>query len=183
MNQAENIVLKRNCPAIQIPSGEKIELFEGTHLRILQSLGGTYTVMTDQGAMASIAGKDADAIGKEAVQPPSQQTAEGTPKTVEEMIWDQLRTCYDPEIPHNIVDLGLIYECKLTPVEDGKTKVGIKMTLTAPGCGMGEWLKKDAAAKIMNLPGIAGVEIDVVFDPPWDPSKMSKALRRALNMM
>ena len=182
MNARELAILKRDCEAIEIPSGRKIILYAGTEVTITQSLGGAYTVFTHQGAMASIAGKDADALGKE-VQAAPATAATGAPKTTEELVWNQLRTCYDPEIPHNIVDLGLIYECKLSDLETGGKKVDVKMTLTAPGCGMGDWLRRDAEQKILTISDIKEAHVDVVFDPPWNPSMMTPALRRALNMM
>ena len=175
-NTQEPVTLSRTCEAIEIPSGRKIELFKGTHLTILQSLGGAYTVVTDQGAMASIAGRDADAIGKP-VPPQPKVEGELTDESIEKMVWDQLKTCYDPEIPHNIVDLGLVYECKFLPVEGGK-RVAIKMTLTAQGCGMGDWLRADVINKISSVPGVKEVSAELVFDPPWDRSKMHPALKR-----
>ena len=177
-NSNEIITLKRDCDAIEIPSGNKITLFAGTELILTQSLGGMYTVLTHQGAMASIGGKDADALGKELAPEVKAACDPSQEKSVEERVWDQLRTCYDPEIPHNIVDLGLVYECQITPLEDQTHRVNIKMTLTAPGCGMGEWLRQDARNKILSIPTVKEVNIEVVFDPPWDRSKMTPALRR-----
>ena len=181
-NAHELVTLKRDCEAIEIPSGHKVSLFGGTEVIITQCLGGSYTVTTHQGLMASIGGKDADALGKE-IPPesrvPDQISSEGE---VEKLVWNQLRTCYDPEIPHNIVDLGLIYECRITPLDEKENskKVDIRMTLTAPGCGMGEWLKQDVRNKILSVPTVKEVNVDVVFDPPWDRSKMSPALKREL---
>ncbi len=182
MHTQESAILKRTCEGIQIPSGSKITLFEGTHLTIMQALGGSYTVMTDQGMMASIMGKDADALGKSVTAASSVTDEAGQERPVEEQVWAQLRTCFDPEIPHNIVDLGLIYDCKVESPEEGH-RVEIKMTLTAPGCGMGEYLKRDIEGKILAIPGVKHARVDVVFDPPWNPSRMNPALRRALNMM
>ena len=179
MNTKEVATLKRTCEAIEIPSGRKLTLFEGTEVIITQSLGGTYTVMTYQGVMASIAGKDGDALGKEVIEPPSgPPSGEVSREWIEQNVWAQLKTCYDPEIPHNIVDLGLVYECTLLQREDKNYKVDIKMTLTAPGCGMGEWLKQDAQNKVMSIPGVKECTVAIVFDPPWDRSKMHPALRR-----
>ena len=171
-------MLKRDCEVTEIPSGKKITFFSGTEVLLMQSLGGTFTVVTHQGVMASIQGKDADALGKEvpaeALQPPVSAELEGD---VEKQVWAKLKTCFDPEIPHNIVDLGLIYECQVQPVDAGHT-VRIKMTLTAPGCGMGEWLKQDVRNKILAIGGVKEAQVDVVFEPPWDRSKMHPALRR-----
>lgn len=182
----ETVTLKRDCEAIQIPSGEKVTLFKDTWVTIMQALGGTFTVMTDQGAMASIAGKDADALGKEIppeAQLPELSSDEADLGKIKEMVWRQLRTCYDPEIPHNIVDLGLVYECQVEAAPAGGYHVFVQMTLTAPGCGMGEWLRADARNKILSIPGVKEAQVEVVFDPPWHPGMMSPALRRALNMM
>ena len=181
MNEKEVATLKRTCEAIEIPSGKKITLFEGTEVIITQSLGGAYTVMTYQGVMASIAGKDGDALGKELLEPPAAPArGEMNEQWIEQKVWAQLKTCYDPEIPHNIVDLGLVYECNIAPLEDDTYKVDIKMTLTAPGCGMGEWLKQDVHNKITSIPGVKECTVGLVFDPPWDRSRMHPALRREL---
>ena len=183
MANHEVITLARDCEAIQIPSGNKVTLYAGTGLTITQSLGGTYTVATHQGLMASVSGKDADALGKE-VPPEAAQIKEplSDESPVEKRVWAALRTCYDPEIPHNIVDLGLIYDCRIAPLSESGSKVDIKMTLTAPGCGMGEWLKQDIRNKLLTIPGVKEAAVDVVFDPPWHPSRMSAPLRRELNM-
>jgi probable FeS assembly SUF system protein SufT len=175
----EPVVLKRECEAVEIPSGKIITLFQGTNLTIMQALGGTFTVMTEIGQMASIAGKDADALGKEPPPEPSRVDSTGKEKSVEELVWDQLRTCYDPEIPHNIVDLGLVYRCD---VNEAEKKADIRMTLTAPGCGMGDWLRQDVKRKVSTVPGISEVNVDVVFDPPWTRDKISPQLRRYLNL-
>jgi probable FeS assembly SUF system protein SufT len=171
MKTNEPIILSRDCEAIQIPSGQKVSLSAGTRVRITQSLGGSYTVTTDHGYLVSISGKDADVIGKEvaaASQAGRGSTAEG-PADLEKLVWDQLKTCFDPEIPVNIVDLGLVYHCLVTPcpsMPEGGNKVDVKFTLTAPGCGMGQVLKTDMESKIVSLPGVE--DVDVVFDPPWD---------------
>ena len=187
MYSQETVTLKRECVATEIPSGKQVILYPGTELRLTQALGGTFTVTTYTGLMASIAGKDADAIGKEV--PEEVKKAEEdlkAEKPIEDLIWAQLRTCYDPEIPHNIVDLGLIYECKISDFplssEPGDTKVDIRMTLTAPGCGMGDWLKQDIRNKLLTIPKVKDVNVEMTFDPPWNPSKMHPALRRSLNL-
>ena len=177
----EIVALKRETEATEIPSGRKMTFFSGTEVIILQMLGGSYTVMTHMGQMASINGKDADALGKTPPADPAPVEAGGEAPTTEKLVWNQLKTCYDPEIPHNIVDLGLVYDCKISPVEnETNQKVDIKMTLTAPGCGMGEWLRHDVQKKVMSVPGIKECNVDVVFDPPWDRSMMHPALRREL---
>jgi len=181
MYGGEMMKLIRDCEATQVPSGEKLTLAKGTQVKITQSLGGTYTVITEQGFMVSIAEKDGDALGKEVVQAPKIDESKLTDDVIEKLVWEQLKTCYDPEIPHNIVDLGLIYDCQISSAKEGR-KVDINMTLTAPGCGMGDWLAQDARTKILTIPTINDVNIEIVFDPPWDQSKMSPALRRQLNM-
>ena len=185
MKTNEPIILSRDCEAIQIPSGQKVSLSAGTQVRITQALGGSYTVTTDQGYLVSISGKDADAIGKEAPTASlvgGGSTAE-TPADLEKLVWDQLKTCFDPEIPVNIVDLGLVYHCQVTPLPEGGNKVDVKFTLTAQGCGMGQVLKGDMESKILSLSGVKDVDIEVVLDPPWDQSMMSDATKIQLGFM
>ena len=184
MKTNEPIILDRDCEAIQIPSGQKISLSAGTRVRITQALGGSYTVTTDQGYLVSISGKDADAIGKEgeASQAEKLTAVEGS-ADLEKSVWDQLKTCFDPEIPVNIVDLGLVYHCEVTPLPEGGNKVNVKFTLTAPGCGMGEVLKTDMKSKILSLSNVKDVDVEVVFDPPWDQSMMSDAVKLQLGFM
>jgi probable FeS assembly SUF system protein SufT len=174
------VAVTRECAALQIPSAEKVTLLAGSYVRILQALGGTYTVLTDQGVMVRVDGKDADALGE---KPPEAKPAlePGTPLSREEQVWEQLRTCYDPEIPVNIVDLGLVYECHLEKTDAGEV-ARIKFTLTAPGCGMGDVLKADIESKVRGVPGIADAQVEVVFDPPWDREMMSEAARLQLGM-
>jgi probable FeS assembly SUF system protein SufT len=171
----ETVALSRDVIGTLIPAGTKVELPTGTSATITQALGGSYTVQVE-GHLFRIEGKDADALGKEAargVQVPENASDED----LEKAVWDQLRTCYDPEIPINIVELGLIYECRLEPVAAGQRKAVIRMTLTAPGCGMGDILVADAKAKVLEIPGIVEADIQLVFDPPWTQDKMSEAAR------
>lgn len=180
----ETVILTRNCKATSIPGGQEIELFKGTEVRIFQALGGTFTVTTLQGAMVSLEGRDADALGKPI--PPEALAAEAVPEGpvdlawIEKQVWARLKTCYDPEIPHNIVDLGLVYECKIAEPEAGAFQVEVVMTLTAPGCGMGDHISRDAERKIAKIPGVKQSTVRVTFDPPWSPAKMNPALRREL---
>jgi len=171
----------RDVLASEIPAGTKFTIPAGTNLQITQSLGGSYTVMVPMGYLARIDGKDADAIGIE----PEQKTSEDStsPKSVEDLCWDQLRTCYDPEIPVNIVDLGLVYGVSLVPLADGGNKVEVKFTLTAPGCGMGDILREDILQKLLTVPGIREADVQVLFDPPWSMSMMSDAAKLQLGMM
>ena len=184
MKSHEAITLKRDCEAIQIPSGSKMVLPAGTVVMINQSLGDTYTVTTDHGYMVRISGKDADAMGLErtAAAPIAAEPPQGR-EDLEKLVWDQLRTCYDPEIPVNIVDLGLVYQCSVSPLEGGGQRAEVKLTLTAPGCGMGGVLAADAQAKLETLPGIREAVVEIVFEPQWNPSMMSEAAKLELGMM
>ena len=176
----KEVTTTREIEAREIPSGTKLTIPEGTPLAITQSLGGSYTVMTPYGSMARVDGKDADAIGQEAV---AEQEAAAGGKTTEELAWDQLRTCYDPEIPVNIVDLGLVYQCGATPLPDGGSKVEVRFTLTAPGCGMGDVLREDIKGKLLSLPDVKEADVQVLFDPPWNMSMMSEAAKLQLGLM
>jgi probable FeS assembly SUF system protein SufT len=180
MQMKKEATVTREVPAREIPSGTPITLRAGDPVIITQSLGGSYTVMTPVGFLARIDGKDADAIG-EAVVTVDAAAQEG--KTPEEQAWDQLRTCYDPEIPVNIVDLGLVYGLSLTPLDSGGNKIDVKFTLTAPGCGMGDVLREDIQGKLMTVPGIKEADVQVVFDPPWSLQMMSDAAKLQLGMM
>jgi len=178
----QSVYLTRDCKGIQIPEGITKILDEGSQVYITQVLGGMFTVETEYGFLMRIDGKDADALGQEI--PPERQALDADDgKSVEEKVWQQLKTCYDPEIPVNIVDLGLIYECKINEVGQEGHEVSIKMTLTAPGCGMGEVLTKDVETKIREIPGVFTVNIELVFDPAWENSMMSEAARLQLGMM
>ncbi len=179
----DNVTFVRDCEVIQIPSGERTTVPEGTKALITQSLGGTYTVVTNQGWMVRIAASDADAIGRERTSDPAENAAPPeSAEEVEKLVWDQLRTVYDPEIPVNIADLGLVYKCEVEPV-DGAYKVAIEMTLTAPGCGMGDVLKAEAEDKLRAIPGVKELDVQLVFDPPWDMSMMPEAAKLALGLM
>jgi probable FeS assembly SUF system protein SufT len=176
MAMGEFIELKRDCEAIEIPSGIPRRLTAGTRVRIAQFLGNAYTVVTDFGNMCRVDGKDADVLGLTA--PPREQS-EAQVSFSEQLVWDQLKTVYDPEIPVNIVDLGLIYSCDITPLDNGK-KIDVKMSMTAPGCGMGNVLKADVENKLARLPEVKQVNVAVVFDPPWNPGLMSEAAKLQL---
>ena len=178
---AEEVQVSREMNAVVIPSGEAIVVPEGTRATITQSLGGSYTLITDRGYMVRVAGKEVEAIGKEA---PDEIKIDGevSKEQLEAMVWDQMKSCYDPEIPVNIVDLGLVYLCELKPREEGGFDSLIKMTLTAPGCGMGPVLANDVTVKLEALPGMHDVKIDIVFDPVWDRSMMSEAAKLQLGM-
>ncbi len=180
MRTEKEVTTTREIEASEIPSGTKIRIPEGTTLALTQSLGGSYTVITPYGYMARIDGKDADAIGMEAA---AAGAGADSGKSVEELCWDQLRSCYDPEIPVNIVDLGLVYKCEAAPLPDGGNKVAVSFTLTAPGCGMGDVLRGDIQGKLLAVPGVKEADVQVLFDPPWNMSMMSDAAKLQLGMM
>jgi probable FeS assembly SUF system protein SufT len=170
------INLIRDCEGVRVPEGVSITLPKGMEVRITQSLGGSFTVIVQNQMMVRIEGKDADALGKKP-EDAAGTTVAAEGKSLEERVWDALRTCFDPEIPHSIVDLGLVYECKLTDHPEGDKKVYIKMTLTAPGCGMGDFLKKDVENKVKALSEIRECHVEMVTDPPWDTSKINPELK------
>ncbi|HMB74312.1 MAG TPA: putative Fe-S cluster assembly protein SufT [Gammaproteobacteria bacterium] len=173
--QNEPVVFERDCDAVLIPLGEKLELPEGTTGFITQALGGSFTVYVE-GNLFRIAGVDADAVGKEPIRPP-EVPENATEQDIESVVWQQMRTCFDPEIPINIVELGLVYECEVTAQENGQRIVNVKMTLTAPGCGMGPVLMEDVREKLEIIPTVDRAEVELVFDPPWNQSMMSEAAR------
>jgi probable FeS assembly SUF system protein SufT len=173
----EQIELAREIEVTQIPSGIPHRLAAGTKVRLMQALGGSYTVMTELGYMVRIDAKDADTLGLT----PSTAAPEVPADFSEKLVWDQLRTVYDPEIPVNVVDLGLIYSCQIAPAAEGN-KIEIKMTMTAPGCGMSDVLKADIQRKLSSLPSVKEINVEVVFDPPWDPSKMTEGARLQLGL-
>jgi probable FeS assembly SUF system protein SufT len=179
----ESVLLKRPCDAILIPSGDTLLLQTGESVEISQALGGSFTVYA-QGRLVRIDGKDADALGKEplAPAPPSPPTTSGDPVD-EKLVWDQLRTCYDPEIPVNIVDLGLVYDLQVCALPEGGNRVDVKMTLTAPGCSMGGIIAQDAENKIRAVPNVTNVQVELVWDPPWNQAMLSEAARLQLGLM
>jgi probable FeS assembly SUF system protein SufT len=174
----EQIDLKRECEAIEIPSGTRRVLSTSSRVRISQFLGTSYTVVGDMGCMFRIDAKDADALGLTPPAADETKTSDGV--FAEPMVWAQLKTVYDPEIPVNIVDLGLIYSCEITAPEQGGKKIDVKMSMTAPGCGMGNVLKADVEGKLARLPEVKEVHVEVVFDPPWSPARMSEAAKLQL---
>ncbi|MCO4812131.1 MAG: putative Fe-S cluster assembly protein SufT [Gammaproteobacteria bacterium] len=177
----EPVNLIRDVSAIIIPAGEAVTLHEGTEGFITQALGGSFTVYVE-GNLFRISGADADALGKEPVPPPA-IPENATDKDIESVIWEQLKTCYDPEIPVDIVNLGLIYRCDIAPLGDGQRSVSVDMTLTAPGCGMGEVLVQDAREKIAVIPTVSDVTVELVFDPPWNVGMMTDEARLQTGLM
>ncbi len=179
MSELEYIELARDCEAISIPGGEHVTLPAGTPVYLMQSLGGSFTVQArSHGGLFRIVGRDADAIGKPV---PEEAEAGNSSGGLEEQVWAALRTCYDPEIPVNIVDLGLIYDTRISPEGDGH-RVDVKMTLTAPGCGMGAAIAADAEDKIRAIAGVEDASVEVVWDPPWNPQMISEEGRKILGI-
>jgi probable FeS assembly SUF system protein SufT len=185
MHENTEFTTARDVEGIQIPSGNKTTIPAGTPGVVTQTLGGSYTIATYQG-LARIAEKDIGALG---LEEPSSGNGE-KPSTVvtsgsvdEKAVWDQLRQCYDPEIPVNIVDLGLVYDCSLVEKPEGGTKVEVKMTLTAPGCGMGPAIAHDAQSKILSIDGVEEADVQLVWDPPWNQNMISEAGRMKLGMI
>jgi probable FeS assembly SUF system protein SufT len=180
MRTQKSVTTTREIEAKEIPSGMRITIPEGTPLTLTQSLGGSFTVLTPYGYMARVEGKDGDAIGEQAVTLDAEAAAG---RSVEELCWDQLKTCFDPEIPVNIVDLGLVYKCAVTERPEGGDKVEVRFTLTAPGCGMGDVLREDIQGKLLAVPGVREADVQVLFDPPWNMSMMSDAAKLQLGML
>ena len=174
-SQNEPVTLLRNCDAVLIPMGEKVTLPEGTSGFITQALGGSFTIYIE-GNLFRVAGIDADAVGKEPIRPPA-VPADASDEDIESIVWDQMRTCFDPEIPINIVDLGLVYRCEIEGTETGGRIVHIAMTLTAPGCGMGPILTEDVKEKVEIIPTVEEADVELVFDPPWNSSMMTDEAR------
>jgi len=182
MQSNDPINLSRDVEAAVIPVGTKVTLQQGQQAYVTQSLGGSYTVIVN-GNMFRIEGKDGDALG---FTPEVKAANSGTPVTQEHLekeIWNQLRSCYDPEIPVNIVDLGLIYDCHISPLGAGSHRVEVKMTLTAPGCGMGPMLAQDVQNKLLGLEGVDDVAVELVWDPPWNQAMMTEAAKLQLGLM
>ena len=178
---SEPVRFERDCAAVLVPQGDVVTLPAGSTGYITQALGGSYTVFVE-GNLLRIAGRDADAIGKEAPEP--LELPEGaSDEAVEQLVWKQLRTCFDPEIPINVVDLGLVYEAAVSHREDGARQVDVRMTLTAPGCGMGDILVDDVRTKLELIPTVAEADVELVFDPPWNRSMMSEAARLETGML
>jgi probable FeS assembly SUF system protein SufT len=186
MQRREPVFLKRGCDATQIPSGFRIRLDPGSYVIPQQVLDGNVTVMTERGGLARVAAEDADALGAEFVELAQKAEAARSERTQgpfdESKVWDELATVYDPEIPASIVDLGLVYQVASEPVEGG-VRVAVVMTLTAPGCGVGPVLVEDVRSKVARVPGVVDVRVDLVFEPPWDQSRMSEAAKLALGLM
>lgn len=184
MNNEKPIIVKRDCQVVMVPSGETTSLPAGSSVWLTQSLGGSYTVMTDRGYMVRVDGTDGDAIGMaQATESKKDDCAgAGNGQEVEERVWAQLKSCFDPEIPVNIVDLGLIYDCKVAPLDSGGYKASVRFTLTAQGCGMGQFLKADIQKKLLSVAGVREADIELVWDPPWSQRMLSEAAKQQLGI-
>jgi probable FeS assembly SUF system protein SufT len=183
MHQVKTVDLKRDCRAVQIPGGNTVGLPAGTTVDITQTLGGSFTIRM-HGGLYRLGAEDADALGIEPDAEPkaasSGPVSEGPAD--EKLIWETLKTCYDPEIPVNIVDLGLVYDMHIGPMPGGGSRVSVKMTLTAPGCGMGATIAGDAQQKLLYLPGVEEAEVEIVWDPPWHQSMITEQGRKILGI-
>ena len=180
----EETSFTRDCDVVVIPDGYETTIPEGAIGFITQVLGGNFTVQMTNGYLVRVAGKDAEAIGREVEAPPEAVVdADGNVVVDSEVIWGRLRTCYDPEIPVNIVDLGLVYECEVEETSEGTYEVMVRMTLTAPGCGMGPILAQDVKRGVEALEGVDQADVEVVFDPPWNQNMMSEAAKLQLGFL
>jgi probable FeS assembly SUF system protein SufT len=179
-HENEPFVVNREVRAVIVPAGQEVKLKPGQAGYITQALGGSFTVYLE-GNLFRIAGEDADAIGQQVVKPP-ELPPNATVEDVRKLAWEQMRSCYDPEIPINIVDLGLVYECDVQENDDGTRTVEAQITLTAPGCGMGDILVEDVRDKLQRIPTVRQVNVQLTFDPPWNQSMMSEAARLQTGM-
>ncbi len=184
MTTEKPITLTRDCPAVMVPSGDPVSLSAGSPVWLTQALGGTYTVMTERGYTVRIDGRDADALGLTPSDDVARArtSAETGPASIEDRVWHELRSCFDPEIPVNIVDLGLIYDCQISKLSDAGHRASVRFTLTAQGCGMGQFLKEDIKKKLLAVPGIREVDVELVWDPPWNQSMISVSAKQQLGI-
>lgn len=184
MTTNKPIVLKQDCQAALVPSGEPVLLSAGSKVWLTQALGGSFTVMTELGHSARIDGRDGEALGLE-VSEQVELAQAGQPKDggIDDLVWRQLRSCFDPEIPVNIVDLGLVYDCQIEELHDGGHRVVVRFTLTAQGCGMGAFLQADIRKKLLALPSVREAEVELVWDPPWNQSRLSPTAKQQLGIV
>lgn len=183
-HRRNEIIVSRDCPAVSIPYGDPVTIQEGCVAQITQQLGNSITVFVE-GNLYRVDGADADALGLDSFEEEAVIIPEGeiNVETIEETAWKQLRTCYDPEIPVDIVELGLVYRCDVSETEPGKFKIEIDMTLTAPGCGMGTIIADEAQAKVKAIQGVEEVTVDLVWDPPWSREMMGERARLELGLL
>ena len=182
MAPSEPIKLSRECPVLEIPSGVPSHLRTGSVVRIMQSLGGSYTIASQMGGMYRVDAKDAGALGLSVPAAPEVAAPASQGGFSEVSVWKQLKTIYDPEIPVNIVDLGLIYSCVSTRLGDDGYRIDVKMAMTAPGCGMANVLKAEVETKLAQIAEVRDVRVEIVFDPPWSQSRMSDAAKLQLGL-
>lgn len=185
MTRDKPIVLRRDCQAALVPSGESVLLSAGSQVWLTQALGGSFTIMTDRGHTARIDGRDGDVLGLEVSDQEELIRQGGLPMdgAVEDLVWRQLRSCFDPEIPVNIVDLGLVYDCQISARGDGGYGVVVRFTLTAQGCGMGAFLQADIRKKLLALPAVHEAAVELVWDPPWNQSRLSSTAKQQLGIV
>jgi probable FeS assembly SUF system protein SufT len=179
--RGDPVALIRDCEATLVPLGNRVIIPRDTEVVIAQALGGSYTVYVS-GNMARIDGHNADALGLEPeAEPELPENADAS--EIKEFVWERMKTCFDPEIPINIVDLGLVYDCNLTPLGDNRYQVDVVMTLTAPGCGMGDVIAADVRHKLERIPQVEKARVELTFDPPWDREMMSDAAKLQTGML
>ena len=179
MTTDKPITLRRDCSAIMIPSGETVSLSAGSSVWLTQAAGSGYTVMTDHGYSVRIDGRDGDVIGLAKIEDAKPSDSQGS---IEEQVWHQLRSCFDPEIPVNIVELGLVYDCQVDPLPSGGHKAVVHFTLTAQGCGMGQFIKEDIRKKLLALAEIREAEVELVWEPPWNQSMIAVSAKQQLGI-
>lgn len=187
MSDSKKVIIQRDVEAVLVPYGDRVVIPRGEEAKILQNMGGNYTIMV-KGSLYMIESKNLDALGVEtpsesAPQPTEKKNVDLTPEEIESKVWEALKNCYDPEIPVNIVDLGLIYDCKIERLQEGGYQVNVKMTLTAPGCAMGPMIAQDVQNKIIAIEGVEEANVELVWDPPWSQDMMSEAARLQLGLL
>lgn len=179
----QDVIVSRDCPAVTVPYGSAVTIEKGCEATITQQLGGTYTVMV-QGNLYRVEGVDGDALGFEPTEAVKHMhDGPVTSQAVEDAAWSMLATCFDPEIPVDIVNLGLVYSCKVTELDHERYRVDVNMTLTAPGCGMGTMIADEARDKILSIHGVDEAKVDLVWDPPWSREMISEPARLQLGLM
>jgi len=182
MTSDKPITLRRDCSAIMIPSGETVSLPAGSSVWLTQAAGSGYTVMTDHGYSVRIDGRDGDVLGLAKIEEATPSASQGSQGSIEEQVWQQLRSCFDPEIPVNIVELGLVYDCRVDPLPSGGHKAIVHFTLTAQGCGMGQFIKEDIRKKLLALAEIREAEVELVWEPPWNQSMIAASAKQQLGI-
>lgn len=178
---SETVTLRRDCPAVAVPQGVEMKLPQGTIGSLVQALGGSFTVYV-RGKMFRIAGEDADALGKKPPPPMPGLPPGASDEDLKRLVWEQMKTCFDPEIPVNVVDLGLIYDCRIEKQGDDSHEVFVEMTLTVPSCGMGDVLARDVKRRVELIPSVTTAHVKLVFDPPWTRERMSDLARLATGL-